>query len=162
MVFADAETDPRTAAAALERIEARSLVNLPIVEQGHFVALFYLNNKQARAWSESELDFVREMAGRAREGDRAQTRPTPAAPPCRRPAAAGGAAHRRARPHVGLSSDVMLVVTLEGAIESVNPAWHSVLDWNETDLLGHNCAELIHPDDLRARRPNWDGFRPGG
>ncbi len=148
VVFADAETDPRTAAAALERIEARSLVNLPIVEQGHFVALFYLNNKQARAWSESELDFVREMAGRAREAierRRAQHQLHRLADDLQRLVAQRTAERDRMW---RLSSDVMLVVTLEGAIESVNPAWHSVLDWNETDLLGHNCAELIHPDDL--------------
>nr|WP_321984992.1 PAS domain S-box protein [uncultured Lichenicoccus sp.] len=148
VVFADAETDPRTTAAALDRIAARSLVNLPIVEQGRFVALFYLNNKQPRAWSDSELGFVREVADRAREAierRRGQHQLRRLADDLQRLVAQRTADRDRMW---RLTSDVMLVVTLEGIIESVNPAWRSVLDWSETDLLGVNCAELIHPDDL--------------
>ncbi|HEX7800095.1 MAG TPA: PAS domain S-box protein [Asticcacaulis sp.] len=68
VVFADAETDPRTAprAAALKAISAQAVVNLPVTERGRFVALLYLNNATARAWSDAELDFVREAAERTR------------------------------------------------------------------------------------------------
>ncbi|WP_428377427.1 PAS domain-containing protein [Lichenicoccus sp.] len=152
VVFADAETDARTTVAALERIEARSLVNLPIVEQGRFVALFYLNNKDPRAWTESELGFIREVADRARdaiERRRGQHQLRRLADDLQRLVAQRTADRDRMW---RLSSDVMLVVTLEGVIESVNPAWRRVLDWNEPDLLGINCAELIHPDDLAATR----------
>ena len=150
VVFADAETDPRTTAAALERIEARSVVNLPIVEQGRFVALFYLNNKQPRDWSESELGFIREVADRARhaiERRRGQHQLRRLADDLQRLVAQRTADRDRMW---RLSSDVMLVVTLDGTIESVNPAWRSALDWNEADLLGINCADLVHPDDLAS------------
>lgn len=68
VVFADAETDPRTAgsAAALKAISAQSVVNMPVTERGRFVALLYLNHETAREWPEEELAFVREVAERTR------------------------------------------------------------------------------------------------
>lgn len=66
VVFADAERDPRAAAAALEAIGARAAVNMLVTEQGGFVALLYLNHATVREWTEDELAFVREVAGRTR------------------------------------------------------------------------------------------------
>ena len=64
VVFADAETDWRTKdrATALKAISAQSVVNMPVTEQGGFVALLYLNHATARPWSEQELEFVRDAA----------------------------------------------------------------------------------------------------
>jgi PAS domain S-box-containing protein len=66
--IADAHVDPRTRdnAAALDAITARAFVNMPLTEQGGFVALLYLNNARARVWHDAELQFVREVAERVR------------------------------------------------------------------------------------------------
>ena len=68
VVFADAEKDPRTAATAdaLKAISAQAVVNMPVTEQGGFVALLYLNHATAREWPEEELALVREVAERTR------------------------------------------------------------------------------------------------
>jgi PAS domain S-box-containing protein len=68
VVFADAETDPRTKATAqkLRAIGAVSAINMPVREQGGLVALLFLNNNVARAWTEDELVFIREVAERTR------------------------------------------------------------------------------------------------
>lgn len=68
VVFSDARQDPRTAAnaAALEAIDARSVVNLPLLEHGRFVAVFYLNQAEPRSWKADELAFVRNVADRTR------------------------------------------------------------------------------------------------
>lgn len=68
VVFADAEKDPRTAATAnaLKAISAQSIVNMPVTEQGGFVALLYLNHATAREWASEELDLIREVAERTR------------------------------------------------------------------------------------------------
>ena len=68
VVVADAERDPRTAAAAasLEAISARSFVNMPVTEQGGFVALLFLNHATAREWSDDELVLIRDVAERTR------------------------------------------------------------------------------------------------
>ncbi len=68
VVFADAETDSRTAAsaAALKAISAQSVVNMPVTERGRFVALLYLNHAHTRPWSDGDLAFVREVGERTR------------------------------------------------------------------------------------------------
>jgi PAS domain S-box-containing protein len=68
VVFADAEKDPRTAgtAAALKAISAQSIVNMPVTEQGGFVALLYLNHETARPWTPAELSLIREVAEHTR------------------------------------------------------------------------------------------------
>jgi len=68
VVVDDAKTDPRTADTAeiLQSIDARAFVNMPITEQGKFVALLYLNHATARRWTPDELNFLREVAERTR------------------------------------------------------------------------------------------------
>ena len=66
VAIADARTDPRTAATAgaLEAIHARAVLNMPLVDYGNFVALLYLNHRDARLWTAAELAFVRDVADR--------------------------------------------------------------------------------------------------
>ena len=68
VVIDDVRLDPSTATGApeLEAISARSFVNMPLVEQGGFVALFYVNHAAARAWYPDELSLMREVAERVR------------------------------------------------------------------------------------------------
>lgn len=68
VAFADAECDPRTreSAQALKAISAQAVVNMPVVENGQTVALFYLNHGRPRKWREDELSFLREVASRTR------------------------------------------------------------------------------------------------
>jgi len=68
VAIADTRLDSRTAATTevLEAISARAFVNMPVTEEGGFVALLYLNHAEARPWPEEELDLVREVAERTR------------------------------------------------------------------------------------------------
>lgn len=68
VVIADAEKDVRTAATAeaLKAISAQAVVNMPVTEEGGFVALLYLNHAKAREWTADELAFVKEVAERTR------------------------------------------------------------------------------------------------
>lgn len=68
VAIADAYLDPRTAdgADALKGISAQAFVNMPVTEQGGFVALLYLNHAEARIWTAAELDFIRDVAARTR------------------------------------------------------------------------------------------------
>lgn len=47
-----------------------------------------------------------------------------------------------------LSSDIMLRCTFDGTITATNPAWHSVLGWQDHELIGSNLFDLIHPEDI--------------
>jgi PAS domain S-box-containing protein len=69
VVVADVRLDPRTrdTGVALEAISVRAFVNVPLIEQGGLVALFYLTHVEARMWPEDELSFIRDVAERTRE-----------------------------------------------------------------------------------------------
>ena len=68
VAIADARLDARTrdTADSLAGISALGFVNMPLVEQGGFVALLYANHASARAWSDAELLLMREVAERVR------------------------------------------------------------------------------------------------
>lgn len=65
----DSRLDPRTAqtSAVLEAISARAFINMPLHEQGGFVALIFVNNETPRHWSEDDTAFMREVAERTRD-----------------------------------------------------------------------------------------------
>ena len=66
VAIADARTDPRTADTAemLETIHARSFINMPLVDHGDFVALIFVNHRDPREWSDSDVAFMRDVADR--------------------------------------------------------------------------------------------------
>ncbi|AXJ95622.1 hybrid sensor histidine kinase/response regulator [Sphingomonas sp. FARSPH] len=65
----DAYKDPRTRATAeaLKGLSALSFINMPVTEQGGFVALLYLNHPVPRVWRPDEVAFVRDVAERTRD-----------------------------------------------------------------------------------------------
>ena len=162
-VVDDARLDPRTkdGAVALEAISARSFVNMPVTEQGGFVALLYLNHAYARRWSEIELAFIREVADRTRdavERRRAEDELQ------RLNASLTEEVERRTAERDALwqaSPDLLSVATTDGRFLETNPAWQQVLGWNEAELKAHPFAFFIHPDDIadteQAMRHLTDG-----
>jgi PAS domain S-box-containing protein len=68
VVCNDARADARTrdTAAALESIQVRAFVNMPVSEEIGVVALLYLTHHDARVWTNEELSFIREIAERTR------------------------------------------------------------------------------------------------
>ena len=49
-----------------------------------------------------------------------------------------------------LSTDLIVVAGFDGLIRSANPAWKKVLDWDESELVGHPLLEFVHEDDRQA------------
>ena len=66
IAIADVREDQRTAAAApgLESKGARSFVNVPVLESGQLVAVFFVNFGAVRAWTADELHFIQEVGQR--------------------------------------------------------------------------------------------------
>ena len=65
---ADARTDPRTGTTttALEALDARAIINMPVMENGRLVAMLYIASAGARRWRPDEVEFIREVAERTR------------------------------------------------------------------------------------------------
>jgi PAS domain S-box-containing protein len=51
-----------------------------------------------------------------------------------------------------VSQDLFVVGDLDGKYLSVNPAWTTVLGWQEAELLGKTSNWLLHPDDREKTR----------
>jgi signal transduction histidine kinase/PAS domain-containing protein len=66
--IADVEQDERTAEAAdaLKARSSRSFVNVPLLEHGRLVAVFFVNHDAVRVWSSEDLALIREVAARTR------------------------------------------------------------------------------------------------
>ena len=64
----DVYRNPLTALVAGEwdAVSARSVVNVPILERGNLVSLFFVNDADVREWTEDDIDFIREVAERTR------------------------------------------------------------------------------------------------
>lgn len=64
----DVRLDPRTAptSAALEKIAVRSMVNLPVVENGRMVAIFFVHYGKPNKWTSEEVAFLSDAASRLR------------------------------------------------------------------------------------------------
>src|ERR1700712_102867 len=63
-----------------------------------------------------------------------------------------------------VSRDMLGVADQNGAWQSVNPAWTSVLGWSAADLLGRSSRWLRHPDDQpdsEEERARLAAGRPG-
>jgi PAS domain S-box-containing protein len=149
-IVSDVAVDPRTAlgAAALNEIGVRSFINLPIFEHGTFVALLFVNHAQTRLWAPEETAFVRNVADRTRaaiERRRTEIRLRDLAGSLEQQVAERTLDRNRLWQ---LSTDIIVVTQFDGIITAANPAWHTVLGWNETDLIGRNLLDLVHPDDL--------------
>lgn len=55
-----------------------------------------------------------------------------------------------------LSLDMFVVVTPEGMLRRLNPAFYQALGYSQTELVGKSFVNLVHPDDLVRSQ---DAFR---
>ena len=49
-----------------------------------------------------------------------------------------------------ISRDLLLVCTFDGIVTAVNPTATRLLGWSEDEMVGHQLAEFVHPDDLSS------------
>jgi PAS domain S-box-containing protein len=47
-----------------------------------------------------------------------------------------------------VSQDALMVLTFEGIVHDVNPAWKTILGFEAAELIGRNIFDLIHPADI--------------
>ncbi|MGZ6037114.1 MAG: PAS domain-containing protein [Phenylobacterium sp.] len=60
------------------------------------------------------------------------------------------------------SSDLMHVVSDRGLHKLINPAWKTVLGWDEADVIGKPAIEFTHPDDRDGVVDRFRGMSAGG
>ena len=149
VVFADARTDPRTAASAdaLTAISARAAVNMPIIEHGVLVAILYLNHGAARQWLDEDLLLLRDVAERARtviERRRAEQELSELAASLEQQVALRTAERDRVWQN---SRDLLVIVGADGIFRAVNPTWKTILGHAPAAMVGHHFRDFVWPED---------------
>ena len=61
-----------------------------------------------------------------------------------------------------LSKDILLVCRFDGRVEAISPAFGALLGWSETDILGRNFLELVHPEDRTGTIAQMAALGRGG
>ena len=148
-VIADADKDPRTAATAdmLKAISAHAFVNMPVTEQGNFVALLFLNHATVREWRDDELALIREVAERTRTAVArlvAERELHALATSLERQVAERTAERDRVWRN---SRDLLVIVGADGIFRAVNPAWTAILGHQPEEVEGHSFLDFIWPED---------------
>ncbi|WP_224248863.1 hybrid sensor histidine kinase/response regulator [Hyalangium gracile] len=149
VIIRDVESDPTTVrgGANLRALGIRSLLNVPLLEHGHLVAILYLHDREVRDWSQDELTFIRNVADRiwaASERVRAIVELRRANEQLEQRVQQ----RTRERDRIwNFSQDLLLVADFEGRFISVNPAWTTVLGWSEAELVGRTSAWLEPPGE---------------
>jgi len=152
VVVRDARTDERTRrfSAALEARSARAFVNVPVFERGSFVALQYVSTIHPRDWTDSELQFIRDVAVRTRAAaarlQAEQALRELAVTLDRQVQARTRELDRAWR----LSRELLMIALPDGTIDSVNPMWTELLGYEAHEIVGQKVSRYMHPDDLQA------------
>ncbi len=160
----DIEQDPRSAAKAdaYRALSIRALLNVPLLEQGRFVAYFFVNSAVPRKWDLEEIDFVSHVGERTRAAIE-RRRAEQALRDIADSLAQQVAQQTRERNRLWhLSEDPFLIVDAQGRWLRVNPAWTRLLGWTEDELLGQTSAWLMHPEDSHRATPDMGITVSGG
>jgi PAS domain S-box-containing protein len=59
------------------------------------------------------------------------------------------------------SSDLMHVVSDRGLHKLINPAWKTILGWDEADVIGKPAIEFNHPEDRDGVVDRFQAMEPG-
>jgi PAS domain S-box-containing protein len=148
----DARLDHRTREHAnnLAGIGVRSLLNLPIFEQGRFVALYFVACVEPHEWSDEDIGFVRSVADRTRTvSERLRAQQALEALNATLEQQVEQRTRERDRAWKN-SQDLQLVLDLDGVIRAVNDVWTDLLGWTRDELIGRLFLDFVHPDDRPA------------
>ncbi|TNC11775.1 PAS domain S-box protein [Methylobacterium terricola] len=146
VVIPDVTVDPRTAGnpGPLLAIGVRALINVPVMEHGRIVALFFLHDRQPRDWRTDKLAFVRDVAERTRaaiERFRAEA--------SRRESEEQFRVFAQAMPNHVWAADA------NGDLYWFNEQVHAYAGTVPGELDGTAWASIVHPDDVEAAGRAW-------
>ncbi|CAO3426385.1 PAS domain S-box protein [Azospirillum doebereinerae] len=141
--------DPRTAAGGgqLRALGVRSLLNVPLLDDGRLAGVFFLHYDTPHAWTEDEIAFARGVT------DRTWAAMTKAAA-AKALRQLNDTLEQRVEAAVAerdrlwqTSRDLLVVIDREGNFKTVNPAWLREFGHAEADMTGARVADFVHPDD---------------
>jgi PAS domain S-box-containing protein len=152
-------------ASACMALDARCVVNIPVMEAGRFVSMFVVTGPAARTWTRSELDFIRNAAERTRasvERRRAEMALREANESLeRRVQQALAERETRLRQLAEALPIGLLVASPDGVVDYGN-AWIAQELGPLDRVQREHWPLLVHPEDLGLLRSRWDAMAQGG
>ncbi len=151
VVIPDVTADPRTAAdpAPLLAIGARALINVPVMERGRLVAVFFLHDRQVRDWRTDKLAFIRDVAERTRhaiERFRAE--------------ASRRESEEQFRVFAQAIPNQVWAAYPDGSLYWFNDQFYAYCGEPKGSLLGPDAwARIVHPDDVPPVAAAWNRAR---
>ncbi|WP_313436274.1 PAS domain S-box protein [Novosphingobium sp.] len=144
LIIADnrAELAPEEA-RTFQDIGITATVCMPLVKEGHLIALMAIHDRKAHDWSEYELSLIREVTERSWAH-------------VQRVGAEGQLHEREAfnRQILDSAIDYGIVATdPEGRITLWNAGAAAMLGWTEAEMLGQPMATFFTPEDRALGRP---------
>ncbi|RYG88079.1 MAG: PAS domain S-box protein [Alphaproteobacteria bacterium] len=142
--------DQRTASdgvAGFDAYAVRSLINLPVIENGHLVAFLYVNSCNPRVWLQEEIEFALSAAEQIRvavERRQAEQDLRDLASSLEQQVDARATELKQLW---DTSPDLLLAIDFDGVFRQVNAAWTALLGYHKDELIGHHVNEFVIPDD---------------
>ncbi|MGI4944517.1 MAG: response regulator, partial [Janthinobacterium lividum] len=137
VVFEDVRTIPDADDALWAAIETRAVVGVPLVRDGRFGAVLFVNSRDTRAWTSGEVELIEYVANRIWDAtERAQAE----------------AALRVSEAHLsGIFAQTgagFAELDTNGRFLSVNDHFCTLVGYGREELAKLTIQDITHPDDL--------------
>jgi PAS domain S-box-containing protein len=151
IIIPDVTTDLRTAGnpGPLLSIGVRALINVPVMEHGRVVAVFFLHDRNVRDWRPDKLVFIRDIAERTR-----------AAIERYRAEASRRESEEQFRVFAQAIPNQVWAAYPDGALYWFNDQFYAYCGEPTGSLLGPDAwASIVHQDDVGPTSAAWGGAR---
>lgn len=142
----DVEHDSRTreTAEALKERSAGSFVNVPIMENGHLVAVIFVNNALARNWLAEDLALIKEIAERTRTASERL-----------RSEIAVLLSEAKFRAITDVMPQMVWSTQPDGSHDYFNDQWYRFTGVPQGSTDGDGWSAMFHPDDQPLAWEKW-------
>lgn len=147
LVISDTLNDPVMAGGAerLKAVQVASLINVPLIEDGKLVAIFYIHDAKPRIWTPDEINFVRNV------GDR-----TWAAVEQALVEKELRESEQHFRQMANSMPQMIWVTRPDGFHEYYNKRWYEFTGAPDGSTDGSGWNGMFHPDDRKRARERWE------
>ena len=152
---------PEEFRAVYRALPLGAFVNVPLMRGGHLVGIAYAHTLAPRAWSEEDVAFVRDVAGRtwmALERVRAEQALREAHETLERRVEERTRERERIWTHC---DELMAVAGFDGYLKAINPAGLRLIGLDEETVLKLPFMDITHPEDLAAVGQSVAGLARG-
>jgi PAS domain S-box-containing protein len=164
LVVPDVHLHPATSCCVHDwlGIQAHAVLNVPLMDNGKVAALIYAHQTAPRAWTGDDVALIKGITDRTWEA-MGRTRAVAALRRLNERLEDEVRERTAQRDRMWmLSTDIMMMTTVDGTLLAVNPAWTRLLGWREDEVLGASIYDFMPPEHVGPTRDEREWMRHGG